>query len=321
MDWIQIIPRFSLLLLLMVSAAGRAQEQAELRTLSLPEYIVELSHISSTAKKLSQPDQVPNLLKEVPQVWRLQTETRVFEVPSEWLRRDLQDWQRKPGQEIKDRICVRLQTLSAEAASFQAPQSDVSQKRALLDGILAGREFKNLQRPTWIDRLKQRLTELLIRLLGRVIRASAIPTIGNVVVYALITLALLVLAYWMYRTIHHSAELETILRHPLPVSSKEWKIWMEDARLAAEAGNWRGAIHLSYWCGISFLDAQGLWRPDVARTPREYLRLLPTASEHRATLGALTRSFELVWYGTQPADAQAFSETLAQLEKLGCQSN
>ncbi len=321
MDWIQIIPRFSLLLLLMVSAAGRAQEQAELRTLSLPEYIVELSHISSAAKKLSQPDQVPKLLKEVPQVWRLQTETRVFEVPSEWLRRDLQDWQRKPGQEIKDRICVRLQTLSAEAASFQAPKSDVSQKRALLDGILGGREFKNLQGPTWIDRLKQRLTELLIRLLGRVIRASAIPTIGNVAVYALITLALLVLVYWMYRTIHHSAELETILRHPLPVSSKEWKTWMEDARLAAEAGNWRGAIHLSYWCGISFLEAQGLWRPDVARTPREYLRLLPAASEHRATLGALTRSFELVWYGTQPADAQAFSDALAQLEKLGCHSN
>ena len=322
MDWIQIIPRFSLLLLLMVSAAGRAQEQAELRTLSVPEYIVELSHISSAAKKLSQPDQVPNLLKEVPQIWRLQTETRVFEVPSEWLRRDLQDFQRKPGhQEIKDRICVRLQTLSAEAASFQAPQSDVSQKRALLDGILAGREFKNLHGPTWIDRLKQRLTELLIRLLGRVIRASAIPTIGNVAVYALITLALLVLAYWMYRTIHHSAELETILRHPLPVSSKEWKIWMEDARLAAEAGNWREAIHLSYWCGISFLEAQGLWRPDVARTPREYLRLLPSASEHRATLGALTRSFELVWYGTQPADAQAFSEALAQLERLGCHSN
>ena len=325
MDWVRNIPRFSLLLLLLVLllllGAGQAQETSEPHALSVPGYITQLNHFISAAKQLSQPEQVPDLLKEVPQAWRIEAATRVFEVPAEWLRRDLQDWQRKPDQAIKDKICLRLQTLSAEAASFQAPQSDVSQKRALLDGILAGAEFKNLHGPTWIDRLKQRLTELLIRLLGRVIRASAIPTIGNVVVYALITLALLVLAYWMYRTIHHSAELETILRHPLPVSSKEWKIWMEDARLAAEAGNWRGAIHLSYWCGISFLEAQGLWRPDVARTPREYLRLLPAASEHRATLGALTRSFELVWYGTQPADAQAFSDALAQLEKLGCHSN
>jgi hypothetical protein len=96
---------------------------------------------------------------------------------------------------------------------------------------------------------------------------------------------------------------------------------MQEARLAAEGGNWRDAIHLGYWCGISFLEAQELWRPDTARTPREYLRLLPSASEHRKTLGTLTRTFELVWYGTQEADENAFSEALAQLEKLGCQSN
>jgi Domain of unknown function (DUF4129) len=321
MDWVRNIPRFSLLLLLLLLRAGHAEETSEIRALSVPEYIAQLNHFISAAKQLSQPEQVHGLLKEVPQSWRIDAETRVFEVPAEWLRQDLQEWQRKPDQAIKDKICLRLQTLSAEAASFQAPQSDVSQKRALLDGILAGAEFKNLHGPTWIDRLKQRLTELLVRLLSQMVRASAIPTIGNIAVYALITLALLVLAYWMYRTIHRNAELETILRHPLPVSSKEWKIWMKEAQSAAEASNWREAIHLSYWCGISFLEAQGLWRPDVARTPREYLRLLPSASEHRATLGALTRSFELVWYGTQPADAQAFSETLAQLEKLGCQSN
>jgi hypothetical protein len=96
---------------------------------------------------------------------------------------------------------------------------------------------------------------------------------------------------------------------------------MNDARLAADRGNWRDAIHLGYWCGISFLEAQGLWRPDTARTPREYLRLMPSASEHRETLSRLTRTFELVWYGTQEADGNAFFETLAQLEKLGCQSN
>jgi hypothetical protein len=321
MNWVRTIPRFSLLLLLMVSAAALPQEQNELRALGVSEYIAELSHLSSSAKQLNQTEQVTDLLKEVPQAWRVQTETQVFEVPSEWLRRDLQDWQRKPSPEIKDRICSRLQMLSTEAASLQAPQLDVSQKRTLLNGILAGAEFKDIHGPTWIDRLKQRLTELLIRLLSRLVRASAIPTIGNIAVYVLIALALLVLAYWIYRTIRNSAELETIPRYALPVSSKEWKSWMEEARSAAEAGNWREAIHLSYWCGISFLEAQGLWRPDVARTPREYLRLLPSGSEHRGTLTALTRSFELIWYGTQPADAKAFSDTLAQLEKLGCQSN
>jgi hypothetical protein len=316
-DLFRAIPRFTLLFLAF-SIAGLAQGQIEPRTLTVPEYVAELARLSSAVKELSDPEQVRAGL---PDEWRIQTEQRTFEVSSEWLRRDLQDWQKNQSQEIKDRICARLQTLSAEAASFQAAQSDMSQKRALLNGILAGKEFRDLHGPTLLDRLRQRFTELLIRLLGRLVRSSAIPTIGNVVVYTLIALALSVLAYWIYRTIRNSAKLETILRQPLPVSSKQWKIWMAEARAAADGGNWREAIHLSYWCGISFLEAQGLWRPDVARTPREYLRLLPSASDHRGTLGDLTRTFELVWYGTQPADAQAFSETLAQLEKLGCQSN
>jgi len=78
--------------------------------------------------------------------------------------------------------------------------------------------------------------------------------------------------------------------------------------------------HLGYWCGISFLEGQGLWRPDVARTPREYLRLLSPTDTNRDTLRLLTRSFEVVWYGTQEADANAFSDTLTQLEKMGCRS-
>lgn len=317
------IPGFSLLFLLLVSMAvpGRAQEQAEPRALTVSEYITELDRLASTAKQLTHPEEVPNLLQTIPQVWRIQTEQRTFEVASEWLRHDLEDWQRNPTPEIKDRISARLQTLRGEAASFQVSQPDVSPKRELLNGILAGEEFHDLHGPTWVDRLRQKISGLLLRLLGRVFESSAIPTIGNVVVYGLIGLALLVLAYWMYRTIRNDAELETILRHPLPVSSKEWKIWMAEARLAADGGKWREAIHLAYWCGISFLEAQGLWRPDIARTPREYLRLLPSASVHRDTLGALTRNFELVWYGTQEADAHAFSETLAQLEKLGCPSN
>ncbi len=233
----------------------------------------------------------------------------------------LNSWQRKPSREILDRIAGHLQTLRSEAASFQRRPSDESKKRVLLNGILAGPEFQDLHGPTWLDRLKQRILEALIRMLGRIFRSSAIPTIGNVVVYGFMALAMLAVAYWMYRTIRNNAGMDEIVPHILPVSSKGWKLWMNEARLAAEQGNWREAIHLAYWCGISFLEAQELWRPDVARTPREYLRLLPAASEHRPTLGALTRTFELIWYGKQQADARAFSEALAQLEKLGCQSN
>jgi hypothetical protein len=290
-------------------------------TVTVNEYIAELDGLASTAKQLVHPEDVPNLLNSIPPLWRIQTPQQIFEVSSEWLRQELNDWQKKPSREIQERIFARLQILRAEAASFQDSPWDVSQKRVLLNGILAGREFQDIHGPTWLDRFKQRVVELLIRLLGRVFKSSAIPTIGNVVVYGLMALALLAVAYWMYRTIRNNAGVEAIVPLSLSVSSKGWKVWMKEARLAADSGNWRDAIHLGYWCGISFLEAQELWRPDTARTPREYLRLLPSASEHRKTLGTLTRTFELVWYGTQEADENTFSETLAQLEKLGCQSN
>ncbi len=312
-----------LLSIFLCAAAIAEPAPAQLRTgaLTVSEYLAELDSLASIARQLAHPEDVRKLLNDIPTVWRIQTAQQTFEVRSEWLRQELNEWQKKPSREIQDRIVARLQILRAEAASFQDSPKDVSQKRVLLNGILAGREFRDIHGPTWLDRFKQRVVELLIRLLGRVFKSSAIPTIGNAVVYGLMALALLAVAYWMYRTIRNNAGVEAIAPLSLSVSSKGWKVWMEEARLAADGGNWRDAIHLLYWCGISFLEAQELWRADRARTPREYLRLLPSASEHRQTLGTLTRTFELVWYGTQEADENTFSESLAQLEKLGCQSN
>jgi hypothetical protein len=313
-----------LLLSLCLGSASIAElepAQAEISALTVSEYIGELDRLASATRQLALPEQVPKLSISIPPVWRIQTAQQTFEVSSEWLRHDLNDWQKKPSQEIRDSMVGGLLTLRSEAAAFEDSPVDISEKRVVLNRILAGREFQNVHRPTWLDRLKQRALELLLNLLGRVFQSSAIPTIRNLVVYGLMGLALAAMAYWMYRTIRNSAGPETILPHPLPVSSKGWKVWMTEARMAADGANWRNAIHLGYWCGISFLEAQGVWRPDTARTPREYLRLLPNSSEHRQTLGTLTRTFERVWYGADEADANAFNETLAQLERLGCQSN
>jgi hypothetical protein len=184
---------------------------------------------------------------------------------------------------------------------------------------LADPEFNAIRGSSWFDRLKQRIANWLLSLLTRVFSSSAIPTISNVAVYGLIGIAVLALAYWILRTLHDNAGVETLLPGTMAVSSKEWGIWMAEARAAADAGNWRDAVHLAYWSGISYLETQGWWPPDRARTPREYLRLLPSSSQHSPALRELTRNFEIVWYGTQPADAEAFSQTVAQLEKLGCQ--
>jgi hypothetical protein len=122
----------------------------------------------------------------------------------------------------------------------------------------------------------------------------------------------------VYRTLRATTKVETILPESLPISAREWTVWLADARDAGRRGNWREAIHLAYWAGISFLESQGAWRPDAARTPREYLRLISAANERRPILSTLTRKFELVWYAGHAADEHAFAETLEELEKLGC---
>jgi len=218
-------------------------------------------------------------------------------------------------------ISEGLRALRAEAASFELPSEDVSGSRALLTRILADREFQGIHGPTAIDRLKQRIQRFFSWLLGRALRSSAIPTISRVLVNVLIGLAVLIVAYLMYRALRRTAVLETAPLNTPPRSVKEWTLWLKEARGAANTGCWRDAIHFVYWCGIAFLEAQGVWRPDRARTPREYLRLLPPSSEYLQTLTTLTSGFERVWYGTEDANAERFAQALTDLKKLGCPSS
>ncbi|HKF23930.1 MAG TPA: DUF4129 domain-containing protein, partial [Candidatus Angelobacter sp.] len=105
---------------------------------------------------------------------------------------------------------------------------------------------------------------------------------------------------------------------PFSPSARSWRAWLEEARRMAQQEDWRNAIHLAYWAGISFLESGGAWKPNRARTPREYLRLMGTRKPEYPSLAALTRKFEVVWYGARAASGVDFKETLGQLEKLGC---
>ncbi len=277
--------------------------------------------MAQTRKLKNEPQRANEVLKALPGTWRVTAGNRTFEVSTQNIRRDLGAWQQKPDSELLDRVVQHLETLLYEAAAYEAPAADAPSRHILLNNILARSEFNHVHGQTWMDRLKQRWTELLVRLLGRALSSSAIPTISDVVVYGLIVIAVFVLAYWMYRSVRDSASLETIMPAAMPVSAKEWPLWISEARAAAGRGDWREAIHLAYWGSISFLEMQGAWRPDVARTPREYLRLLPRESVHLPALRALTVRLETVWYGMQAADADVFQQTLTELERLGCPCN
>lgn len=316
-----------LLLAMCVAAETATAQPADTASpLSLKSYIQALDDALSAVRKLKDakedgPQKAEDLLSSLPPAWQVEADGKSFEISTETIRRDLGAWQKKPDSAALDRIAQHLETLRYQAAAYAAPASDSPSRQALLNDILSRSEFRNVHGQTWMDRLKERLTRVLVRLLGRAFASSAIPTISNVVVYGLIVIAVLALSYWMYRSLRESARLETIMPVAVPVSAKEWPLWMSEAQAAAARGEWRDAIHLAYWGGISFLEMQGAWRPDIARTPREYLRLLPAMSDRQPVLRALTRRLEAVWYGMQTADADGFQQTLAELERLGCPCN
>jgi uncharacterized protein DUF4129 len=317
--WVRLL---SLVLLGCASFAQTAAEpaaEAQTSSISLTQYAAELDRLIAQTQALKTPSDADVLIKTIAPIWKVESAEGSFEISSEWLRSELGEWKKQPKPETLSWIVERLRLLRAQAEGYQRPPAVVAARQAELSKILADPEFNAVRGPSWLDRLKQRVANWFLSLLTRIFSSSAIPTISDVVVYGLIGIAVLALAYWTFRTLRDNAGVETLLPGTMAVSSKEWGIWMAEAHAAADAGRWKDAVHLAYWSGISYLETQGWWPPDRARTPREYVRLLPAASQHSPALRELTRTFEIVWYGTQPADAEAFSQTVAQLEKLGCQ--
>jgi hypothetical protein len=198
-----------------------------------------------------------------------------------------------------------------------APIADGALARTRLDEILSAREFRGIHGPSVWDRLWQRVREIFGTLLTALVPESSIPTIAKLIVYALMVVAVVALAILTFRTLRRAVDDETRLAS-VPVLRKEWSEWLHEAESAAARAAWREAVHATYWCAVSWLEARGAWRTDRTRTPREYAALIPDAHPDRATLAALTRTFERVWYGNASADATVFTEAMASLRKFGC---
>ncbi len=199
-------------------------------------------------------------------------------------------------------------------------KADLGGTREKLAGILAHREFHNVHGPNVKDVLLARLYRWLSRVLSRLlIRGSSRFNWLQVLVYLLVGAALSLLAVWTIRRLRRREEgpgAREII--PFAPSARGWRTWLAEAHALAQQQDWRNAIHLAYWAGISFLEEHGSWKPNRARTPREYLRMVSSRKPQYPALAALTRKFEIVWYGHRDAAESDFLETLGQLEKLGC---
>lgn len=192
--------------------------------------------------------------------------------------------------------------------------------RPKLQQIFTGREFRRVGRQDAATIMKEQLLRLLVELFSYIARNPEQATLfAKVFIWTIcglvVFLLLWMLVRWAMEQGPPEVEREYVLFAP---SARNWRQWLEQAHAARERGDLREAVHLSYWAAISYLESSGAWRPDNARTPREYLRLIARDNPARATLVEITRKFEVSWYGERVPELNDCKAMLAQVERIAC---
>ena len=290
----------------------------------LSEYRQQLHQIAERVHSLEQdPGQAGSVIAAIPDQVRVDTGSGSVTVNYRDLKNELTELSKPDAKQRPQRLQqteTYLLRLENDAAGYDQVPVDVPAARRKLGQILSRREFRNVHAPG----LKETLLSELYRWLGRLLSHLHVGRLGGfnvlqVLIYVLIAIALLLLLLWTFNHLRRNKEQpqprEII---PFAPSARNWRAWLAEAKAYADQQDWRNAIHFAYWAGISFLESGGAWKPNRARTPREYLRLLTSRNPNYPPLSSLTRKFEIVWYGDRPAAQQDFEESLGQLEKLGC---
>ncbi len=304
------------------AAAALAQKTPTPANTALDEYRTALNVASASAARIKDsPAEASALATSLPDRYNVNTNGGKFSVDLRPLKKALSEYSGASEDRKKtlaSEIDSALVQMRSAAEEFAVPtDSSIRQKR--LQEILARREFNRVRGPTIFEIWWKKIAAWIGRMLMRIFGRTPSPETGyRIFVWVLITIAVFVLAVWLRRVAQQRQREYVREVIPFAPSARGWRAWLADARHAAENGNWRDAVHLAYWAGISNLEENGAWIPDRARTPREYLRLLSPANIAVPTLQELTRQFELIWYGRRPAEAADFQQTLAYLERLGC---
>ena len=213
--------------------------------------------------------------------------------------------------------------LDRDLAQIDAPPAALpahTRERVTMNQVLAEPSFRNLEEPPAQDSLLDRIGRWLWRWIGRAIErilasisgvVSRSAWLGRLLLWGLI-LGVCVGLVWGLLQMERGWRVRLVPEGAFPgagaASARGWQLWLEDARQAAAAGQWREAIHFLYWASISRLESRRLWPADRARTPREYLALVAPEDPRKAGLATLTGSFERIWYGGRAAEESDYRD-------------
>jgi len=207
-----------------------------------------------------------------------------------------------------------------QAGGTGLPITQRNAERKELESILARREFQGVKKLNAKEQLMEKLSNWLNELFARLVGYSARSPWIAFALRGLLLAGILVGLGWGLLQLERRSRLRVVpelLSGSEAPSAREWQLWLKDAQAMAAQGAWREGIHFVYWASISLLESRRLWPADRARTAREYLALVPEEDPRKASLTALTASFERTWYGGRETDAEAYQRSLTLVSKLG----
>jgi hypothetical protein len=278
------------------------------------------------------------LRRRLPASWIVGTPERRYEISSAPLR-DLLDRAARDDthrKEILEQAGMWAENAATQAEGYVASEAAVSSSsdataRAKLEQILKRREFSPAGPPSAWAQLRQKIGQWVLRMFEKLFGSIARHPIGSELLFWFIIfgvvcwLVTMLVRFWTGRGRSIALQsIGTIAAH------RSWQEWIRGAQDAAARGEFREAIHLLYWAGITRLEDLSILTVDHTRTPREQLLLLsnPAKSgalmaasvtpDQRAFMTGLTTQLERVWYGRRPASVEDFRECLKHVEDLGC---
>jgi len=320
----------STVLLLAFAGSSPSPAQSSLSAQDLPKHSeaaafnvaglqLELQRLAAVLAKNPSNLQLSALRNSLPGAWTVATAQGQYSISTEPLRKLL-------TRSSREQALDWVNHLKEELSAFSQPGAN-SAPRGELDKILARPEFGAARPPTQWELLRQRIFAWLERLLLKIFGGIARYALGaQILFWVLVLLAVAIVAALVFR-FFANRDRPASLPSNVPVNpGRTWQEWIRDARDAAKRGNYREAVHSAYWAGIARLEDLGVLPKDRTKTPREYLRLItePTPGQlappatHREPLTDLTRRLERVWYANRGARPEDFTDSLRQLEALGC---
>jgi Domain of unknown function (DUF4129) len=301
------------------AAAGANLRNPAGNTYDAGSFGAELRRLDAALQGKPSSATIADLRNSLPPAWHVSTTERTYSISTKPLQEQL-----AASSTVKAEAWI--EHLQVEIESSQ--RLDVYSAAAPLElhKILAGRRFEGVHPPGALDLLRQRIAAWLGRMMLKVFgNISRHPLGAQILFWFLLIAGVAFVALWLFRYASSRDGMNSFKPTSSIMTSRTWQEWIRAGRQAATHGDFRNAVHSAYWAGIARLEETGGVPRDRTKTPREYLWLVnqPRADtsvqgNYKEPLAALTSRLERIWYGNRPANLEDFSDSLRQLEALGC---